>query len=375
VLAGYARPTYNRGGPEHGEEAETMQQAERGTTLDDAVARWNALVTANFPSLKVSLDAARSGLGELASAIEDRRILSRALLRESGHGSADLEALPPALAGFHVELEALAAQINRTLTAGYALQTRVSDLAGNPAAPIRLVDWSEAHDPAVETARLRLRVSELEEQTDAMRQALESMDGASTETPPVVYQMQDEIVRLRQTMEVLQLPDDEQLPVGNAAEQIRTHAFDAEGKRRPMGLILLKAGVITTEQLEAALSQQRNAWNRHLGAILVDLGFVEDESVAQAIAAQTRVDFVRLSDQRIDREAASLVSRKMALHHMALPISFMMNDLVVAMANPLDLVALEDLKLATGRPVHAVVATTKDIQKTIDRIYGPAPRG
>jgi predicted nuclease with TOPRIM domain len=352
-----------------------MQSAERETTLDDAVARWNALVTANFPALKHSLEAARGGLGDLAKAIEERRILSRALLRESGHGSNDLEALAPALAGFHVELEALTAQINRTLTAGFALQTRVSDLAAKPAAPIRLVDWDDAPSPNIEIARLRKRVAELEEQTDAMREALESMDGATAETSPVVYQMQDEIVRLRQTMEVLQLPDDEQLPTGNAAEQIRSHAFDAEGKRRPMGLILVKAGVITTEQLEAALSQQRNAWNRHLGAILVDLGFVEDEAVAQAIAAQTRVDFVRLSDQRIDREAASLVSRKMALHHMALPIAFMMNDLVVAMANPLDLVALEDLKLATGRPVHAVVATTKDLQKTIDRIYGPAPRG
>ncbi|MBI1318546.1 MAG: hypothetical protein GC168_06320 [Candidatus Hydrogenedens sp.] len=347
-----------------------MRETERGASLDAAITRWNALVTANFPAIKHSLEAARSGLGEFARAFEEKRILSQSLARRQDLAPEDLEKLPTTLAAYHVELEALVTQVNRALESGSQLHTQLARLSGGAAPKVELLAWSDRPAPSPEERRLRAQVAQLQQELERLRASASADESGSR--PSVVHDMQDEIVRLRQTMEVLQLPDADMEAAADLETNIRAHAFDSEGKRRPMGLILVKAGVISTEQLEAALSQQRNAWNRHLGSILVELGFVDDEAVAQAIAAQTRVKFVRLSDFHIDREAASLVSRKMAVHHMALPIAFRMNDLMVAMANPLDLVALEDLKLATGRPVSAVVATSRDLQLTIDRVYGTA---
>jgi len=341
------------------------------TTAEEAVARWNALVTANFPQLTESVRHAVESLRTLDRSIEEQRVLTRALALSHEDADALLGRLPGLLATYHVELETLVAQVNRTLDTGSALEAHLVELSDGEQAPVRKMDWAETVGASQEEAHLRARVKELEAEVERLR-------ATSATAPPAdpdqerVLRMQDELVNLRQTMQQLSEPveDAPGLTLEDPAAAIREHAFDPDGKRRPMGLILVKAGVITPEQLETALSQQRNAWNRHLGGILVDLGFVNDEAVAQAIAAQTRTPFVRLSDEHIDRQATSLIARKMAVHHMAIPLTFEMNDLRVAMANPLDLVALEDLKLATGRPVSPVVATTRDIEKTIDRIYG-----
>lgn len=152
-------------------------------------------------------------------------------------------------------------------------------------------------------------------------------------------------------------------------EQIRSIAYDDQGHRRPMGRILVEAGLISTGQLEVALQEQRSAWNRHLGAILVDLGFVSEEAIAQTLAAQIQAAFVHMPDEYVGADAVSKISGQMARHHTCIPLRIDGGRLVLAMANPFDLIALEDIKLAAGCDVEPVVAAAKDIRVAIKEHY------
>jgi len=136
-----------------------------------------------------------------------------------------------------------------------------------------------------------------------------------------------------------------------------------------MGAILIEAGVITRPQLEHALREQRSSWNRHLGAILVELGFANEETIAQALAAQSRLTFVRLSEQEINRSAIRMVPERLAELHTCMPLRLYGNTLRVAMANPYDLIAIEDLRLAANRRIDPVVATAGDIRAAVRLWY------
>jgi hypothetical protein len=358
--------------------------------LDTALRKWNAIATASFPDLTDSLSDAREALAELLRAIEERRVLSQTIVTQRG-ALEGLGRLPESLAAFHIELRTLAVQANRALRSGEAVANQLAALQGN-GVELREVEVNEPPEHAGNTElvdALRERIAELERELALAREsAAKAAESAAPRAlpaevdtlarlddepfvEPAPLTLQDELVRLRQEVEELKEANEpEQLPIGPIDTRIRGEAFDDSGKRRPMGLILLKAGLITSEQLEMALTHQRSAWNRHLGSILVELGFVEDEAVARAIAAQTRVEFVRLTEERPQMDAVRLISRKLAEHHKAIPVKINFNELVVAMANPLDLVALEDLKLASGRPIQPVVATTRDIDNAISRYYG-----
>jgi hypothetical protein len=353
-----------------------MNAREQATAdLNAALRKWNAIATASFPDLKESLEEARRELGDLLHAIEERRVLSQnILLKGNGTGEA-LANLPDLLATYHVELRTLAVQANRALRSGREVAGTLGSLSGSK---LTLRDISVAEPP--ETAgddglveALRARVAELESNGNHTHLSVPSGGSLEIEpiiVPPAPIALQDELARLRREVEELREESELAVPDEPVEERIQDEAFDDSGKRRPMGLILLKAGLISTEQLEKALSHQRSAWNRHLGSILVELGFVEEEAVARAIAAQTRVEFVRLREQTPQMDAVRLVSRKLAEHHTVIPLRTHMNDLLVAMANPLDLVALEDLKLASGRPIQPLVATAHDIATAIARYYG-----
>jgi len=342
----------------------------RPADLDAALRKWNAIATASFPDLKETLRDARDELGRLLDAIEERRVLSQALLDNGGPTHTHLAELPDHLAAFHIELRTLAVQAERALQAGSAVAKLVGALSGSG---IAVADLSvagaldAAHDAEL-IPELYARIAELEQALQARASDAQSLDAFS----PAPRTLQDELVRLRREVEELREESIAMDEYGEPPfeERIRDEAFDDSGKRRPMGLILLKAGLISTEQLEMALSHQRSAWNRHLGSILVELGFVEEEAVARAIAAQTRVEFVQLREQPPMMDAVRMVSRKLAEHHTVIPLRTHMNELQVAMANPLDLVALEDLKLTTGRPIQPLVATALDIQTAIARYYG-----
>ncbi len=136
-----------------------------------------------------------------------------------------------------------------------------------------------------------------------------------------------------------------------------------------MGEILVAAGIITAQELEEALEQQQSSWNRHLGAILVELGYATEDTIAQVLARQVDCAFVDVRTCVVEPLAQRFVSQHLARHHTCIPIRLTGDVLTVAMANPLDLIALDDLRLASNRHIEPVVGAASAINAAIRRYY------
>src|SRR5713226_2093747 len=111
--------------------------------------------------------------------------------------------------------------------------------------------------------------------------------------------------------------------------------------RKRIGDILLETGIITPHQLAEALAQQRRTRER-LGRVLVDQGAASEKQIAQALAAQLDLPLITLSSVRLDPNAIKLIPVGLARKRRVLPLQLDGSHLVVAMADPLDVFALDD---------------------------------
>ena len=153
-------------------------------------------------------------------------------------------------------------------------------------------------------------------------------------------------------------------------ERLKAAARSASGDaQRRVGDILVEAGVITGAQLAEALQSQKLNPQIRLGTILVERGWAEDDVVCQTLAAQRGVEFIRIQPDSIDPEAAKAITVRLAEHHMCIPMQMRDGRLIVAMANPLDLIAIEDVERASGMSVEPVVSTVADISVSIRKHY------
>jgi type IV pilus assembly protein PilB len=143
----------------------------------------------------------------------------------------------------------------------------------------------------------------------------------------------------------------------------------ARVQRKRIGDILVDTGVITPQQLADALAQQRRTRER-LGRILVEQGAATERQIAQALAAQLDLPLLTLSSARIDPAAVRLVPEVIARKRKVLPLQLDGGHLVVAMADPLDVFALDDVAIAARRPVKPVVAVESEVEAAIERVYG-----
>src|SRR5215831_1044126 len=123
-------------------------------------------------------------------------------------------------------------------------------------------------------------------------------------------------------------------------------------------------GLVTQEQLDQAQAEQTETGKR-LGRILIDMGLVKEQDLVAALASQIGLRFVDLSDATVDATAAALLPEPVARKYRALPIGYEEEKLVVAMADPANLFALDDIRTITGREVKPVVATAGDIESAI----------
>ena len=135
-----------------------------------------------------------------------------------------------------------------------------------------------------------------------------------------------------------------------------------------LGDILLSGGRISREQLEEALLIHRED-TRDVGRILLDLGYVDEADLAQALAARLRLRYVEFTERDVDRRAAGLVDRRVLRRHGVMPLRVENGRLIVAMSDPTDLYALEDLTMLSGYPVTPVVAARGDIRRAFDKVF------
>jgi type IV pilus assembly protein PilB len=133
--------------------------------------------------------------------------------------------------------------------------------------------------------------------------------------------------------------------------------------------LLLTRGLITEEQLDEALrvATQRR---RSLGRVLIELGYLKEGALVAILAEQLGLEFVDLADASIDQSAVALVPESTARRHNCIPVRFDDADrLVLAMADPANVVAVDDIRAMAKKDVVTVVATKSDVVNAIGRLY------
>jgi type IV pilus assembly protein PilB len=137
---------------------------------------------------------------------------------------------------------------------------------------------------------------------------------------------------------------------------------------KQLGDILLEGGLVTPEQLGGAVEEQQRL-GRSLGRVLVDLGILTEAQLVAALATQIGMTFVDLADYPVDGSAVSRVTDTVCRRHTALPIGYDEGKLVVAMADPANVFALDDLRSITGYEIKPVVATKPDVLAAINKFH------
>ena len=142
----------------------------------------------------------------------------------------------------------------------------------------------------------------------------------------------------------------------------------SSGKK--MGNLLVENKTITREQLKKAVEKQiaakKNGEKKLLSQILVELGYTSEEKVTQATAASAGVEYVSLDSYKIDKTATALIEPDSARRYRSLPIGFSNNRLVVAMSDPNDILAIDDIRLITGYELKTVCVAESELKVAID---------
>ena len=138
---------------------------------------------------------------------------------------------------------------------------------------------------------------------------------------------------------------------------------------KKLGDLLVEAGLITKEQLKEALKVQKKD-NERLGTILVKLGYLTEEEITSFLSKQYGIPAVNLEHFEISEDVIKRIPSDIARKYMLIPITRTGSTLTVAMADPTNIYALDDIKFLTGLNVEPVVASELSIKKAIDKYYG-----
>jgi type IV pilus assembly protein PilB len=135
-----------------------------------------------------------------------------------------------------------------------------------------------------------------------------------------------------------------------------------------LGELLLRDQIISPEQLQRAQEESRKSGDR-LGNALIKTGAIPEEDLTQFLSKQYGVPAVNLAEFDIDSEVIALVPKDVAIRHRVVPINRAGSSLIVAIADPSNILAIDDLKFVTGYNIEAVVASDVGISEAIERYY------
>jgi len=138
-----------------------------------------------------------------------------------------------------------------------------------------------------------------------------------------------------------------------------------------LGEMLLKAGMVSQEQLQEALEAQKKNGGR-LGFNLVRLGIVREDDITQLLSEQYGVPFINLRHFEIDETVIKLIPTEVAQKYLVVPVNRTGATLTIAMADPTNVFAMDDIKFMTGYNVEPVVASEIAVREAIEQYYGSA---
>lgn len=234
------------------------------------------------------------------------------------------------------------------------------------AAALAEVSADEAADPAPDA------VASSRDENAALRAAVEALSARSAA-------LEAECGALRQQLAEAQARLAASAPGGGPPSgsgdaelggglQARLEAEGAAGHKKRMGQILVEQGLISAAQLEEVLAEQEAHPQRRFGSIAVEHGYTSEEMIARVLAAQLRLAYVRL-DAAAAAASAVYVNARQARTYQCVPIAYADGELTLAMANPLDLIAIENIELASGCRVLPAVAAPSEIARVIEEVF------
>lgn len=137
---------------------------------------------------------------------------------------------------------------------------------------------------------------------------------------------------------------------------------------KKLGDMLKDAGLIDDFQLQSALSHQRN-WGGKLGAILIELEFVKEEELSRVIAEKLRIPYVNLFEPEIPEAVIKLVKPETIKKYHVVPVKKEGGTLVLAMLDPLDIEAMDEIRFITGLKIKPSLALESEIKDAIKKYY------
>lgn len=145
-------------------------------------------------------------------------------------------------------------------------------------------------------------------------------------------------------------------------------------KRKRLGDLLITSNCITQEQLMEALEIQKHTYKK-LGETLVDMNIICEQDIVEALHTQLGLDIVNLSKVRIEEAIIRLANENILRKYSMMPFEFKENNpnvLRVAMSDPLDIVAIDDLAIVTNYQIEAVISSSAEVIAAIEKYYGNA---
>src|SRR5215469_15502803 len=141
-----------------------------------------------------------------------------------------------------------------------------------------------------------------------------------------------------------------------------------------LGELLVKENLITAEQLKQALDHQKSTGSR-LGTCLMKLGFISDDEITGVLSRQYGVPSINLKYYEVDANVIKLIPQDTAVRYQIVPLSRVGSTLTIAMTDPTNVFAMDDIKFMTGFNVEPVVASETAIAEAISKFYGEAESG
>ena len=138
--------------------------------------------------------------------------------------------------------------------------------------------------------------------------------------------------------------------------------------KKQLGELLMERGIITKAQLDKALQVQKEK-DGLIGQILVVLGFTKEEEIAQALTVQYGFPYLPLENYELSKKIIEIIPENVARQYCLICVDKIGDTLTVAMANPLNVKAIEDIELLTKGNVQAFVSTMTDINSAINKFY------
>jgi len=146
----------------------------------------------------------------------------------------------------------------------------------------------------------------------------------------------------------------------------------ARFQRKRLGEMLIDENVVTQEQIDQAFEAKKGT-NKRLGEVLVEMNFTTEEKICHALERQLGIEMVDLTSEKMPESLGDMITGALCRKHMIYPFGFDdydVNVLKLAMVDPMDLTAIDDVEMITGLQVEAYISTNREIALAIDKTFG-----